>query len=203
MKVKIFAMGENFTNCYIVYDEKTKNGFCVDVCDRIDDTYFAFIQNKHLKIHYLFLTHGHYDHTSDILKFKAHFPETKIIISKTDYENIKMNLSVFCTFNQFTTPDSLCEEGDEYPFADSNIKVMATPGHTSGSVCFIYDNMIFCGDTVFHRSIGRTDLATGSFFEIMKSVYRIANMGDYKLFPGHMDVTDIATEKRVNEYFRI
>lgn len=202
MKVKIFSMGENYTNCYIVYDEKTAEAFCVDVCDRINEKYFDFIHQKKLNVRYLFLTHGHYDHTQDILTFKAHFPDTKIIISKIDFNNIEAHLPVFCDTKQFVSPDVLCENGSEYSFADSKVRVLATPGHTSGSVCFIYENMIFCGDTVFHQSIGRTDLPTGSFFDIMQSVQKISMMGDYKLLPGHMDVTDIATEKRVNGYFK-
>ena len=83
------------------------------------------------------------------------------------------------------------------------VKVIATPGHTSGGVCYVFADAVFCGDTIFHGSVGRTDLATGSFFDLLKSVKRVSALGNYKLYPGHMAVTDIATEKKINEYFKL
>ena len=203
MKIKVFPMGSNLTNCYIVFDENTKEAFCVDVSDKIHQNYFDFIKKEHLNIRYLFLTHGHYDHTQDIRSFHLNFPDTKIIISKTDYDNIQKNLNVFCEKEKFVQPDFLCEEGSEYTFCGSVIRTLATPGHTAGSVCYLYGDGIFCGDTIFHGSVGRTDLPTGSFFDILNSVRRVSALGDYKLYPGHMDVTDMATEKKINEYFRL
>lgn len=203
MRVKSFQCGENFTNCYIVYEENTKDCFLVDVSDRLSREYFLFLENNSLKPLYLLLTHGHYDHTKDILSFKKKYPDTKIVISQKDYENILNNTYVFCKNELFCKPDILVADFDSLDFSGKKIKVLATPGHTDGSVCYLYENMCFCGDTVFSGSVGRTDLPTGSFTEILKSVNKIKNLGDYKLYPGHMEETDIKTEKRYNHFFNI
>ena len=202
MKIKLFEEGSIGTNCFIVYDEASKKAFCVDVSDRISNKYFEFIDSKNLQIEYLLLTHGHYDHCADILRFTARYPLAKVVISEADYQNILSSRGVFCERERFAAPAVLVNDGDTIPFCGQTIQVIATPGHTSGSVCYLYLNHLFCGDTVFDGSIGRTDLPTGSFFEIMKSVAKISALGDYQLYPGHMGVTDIATQRRVNSFFR-
>jgi len=202
MKIALFEQGSIGTNCYIVYDETEKQAFCVDCSDKISNAYFDFIEKNALQIQYLLLTHGHYDHAADILAFTRRFPNSQVVISQTDYENIRQEKSVFCESDAFPEPSMLVNDGDILPFLNSSIKIIATPGHTSGSVCYLFGDALFCGDTVFDGSIGRTDMATGSFFEIMKSVAKIASLGNYALYPGHMSTTDIATQKEINPYFR-
>ena len=203
MKIVCFEQGSIGTNCYIVYDEHSHKGFCVDISDCAAQDYFTFIDNHHIELMYMLLTHGHYDHTQDIARFHTKYPNAKIVISKADYENILKGLDVFCAPDIFPEPDLLCEEGSEIEFCDKTIRVIATPGHTSGSVCFLFGDALFCGDTVFDGSIGRTDLPTGSFTTIMQSVKKISELGDIKLFPGHMGITDIKTQRRKNPYFRV
>ncbi|MBE6817639.1 MAG: MBL fold metallo-hydrolase [Ruminococcaceae bacterium] len=202
MKIAVFEQGSIGTNCYIVYDENSKMAFCVDCSDKMNDKYISFIEEKNLQICYLLITHGHYDHAADIESFLHHFPKVKVVISQSDYNNIEQGRNVFCQKESFPEPDILVDDADTLPFLQSIIQVIATPGHTSGSVCYLFGDALFCGDTVFDGSIGRTDMATGSFFEIMKSVAKIATLGDYALYPGHMTVTDIPTQRLVNPYFR-
>ena len=203
MMIKCFPSGQNATNCYVVYNEESKNAFCVDVSDGLRQEYFDFIKNQALNIRYLLLTHGHYDHTLDIRNFTKEFPNANIVISQKEYDNILSGLDIFCGSDMFVTPDTLVIDGDIIPFEDKTIRVLATPGHTSGSVCYIFEDSCFCGDTVFYGSIGRTDLPTGSFFEIIKSVQKIKALGSLKLYPGHMNTTDIETQKEINPYFQL
>lgn len=203
MKVKMFPSGSIQTNCYIVFDRKTKAAFCVDVSDRLEYKYFDFISANGLNVKYLLLTHGHYDHTQDVLQFKKNFADAKIAISKKDYDNILNATEVFCPPCEFVTPDILFEGGDKLEFLSEYIEIIATPGHTNGSVCFKFRDMLFCGDTVFYGSIGRTDMPTGSFTEILSSVKKINALGNLKLYPGHMQTTDIKTQRIINPYFNL
>ena len=201
--IKTFIYGVNGTNCYIVYDKESGEAFCVDVGDELGDEYIDFMHRNALQPRYLFLTHGHYDHTLALKKFAAAFEETKIVISKADDENIRNGLRVFCDKAAYVTPDILVEDGDTFSVLGATVRVISTPGHTSGSVCYQFENHLFCGDTVFRESIGRTDMPTGSFFEIIQSVKKIAALGNLKLYPGHMGVTDMAHELKYNEYFKL
>ncbi len=83
----------------------------------------------------------------------------------------------------------------------TEIKVMETPGHTKGGVCYIADQVIFTGDTLFFCSCGRTDFPGGSFSEIKNSLQRLAALnGDYRVYPGHDRATTLAFERQNNPY---
>ena len=80
---------------------------------------------------------------------------------------------------------------------------METPGHTVGSICFISKDIIFSGDTLFQGSCGRTDLPTGDWDDIKKSLKRLAALpGDYQVYSGHGPATTLETERRTNPYMR-
>jgi len=203
MKVQCFSCGMNYTNCYIVYDKKSRIGFCVDVSDKLPQEYFDYIKNKQLKIEYLLLTHGHFDHTQDILRFHQMFPETKIVISETDYQKIQTDTAVYCECGKFVKPDIFAVEGEDLPFLNRMIRVLETPGHTPGSVCYLYQEMVFCGDTVFCGSVGRTDLPGGSFPMLLQSLQKVKALKTGTLYPGHMELTDIPTEMKYNQFFSL
>ncbi len=201
MKIVCFVFGSIGTNCYIVYNEKTKNAFCVDIADNASSAYFDFIDNEHINVKYMLLTHAHHDHVLSAKEFKAKYPQTKFVISKTDYENILNGKMHGVNSENFVEPDKLVDDNSLIKFEDKAIKVLATPGHTSGSVCYLFGDNLFCGDTVFKGSIGRTDLPTGSTSDIFKSINKIKQFNSLNLFPGHMEVTDLASEKKYNPYF--
>ena len=100
-----------------------------------------------------------------------------------------------------TSADILVDDGQRLNLGDLNVKVLHTPGHTAGSVCFIIDRIIFTGDTLFCGTIGRYDFPSGDFKTIIKSIERIVNLdGDYDLYPGHMDCTTLQYEREHNPY---
>ena len=97
--------------------------------------------------------------------------------------------------------DILVKDGDELPFGDSAIKVLFTPGHTRGSVCYLLNPYLFSGDTVFYESVGRTDLPTGNTLQLLTSVRRIGALeGEWKILPGHGEQTTLSHEKKYNPY---
>lgn len=201
MKIVCFVFGDIGTNCYIVYDESTKNAFCVDIADNVSDSYFAFIEKEKLNVEYMLITHAHHDHVLSAGEFKSRYPQTKFVISKTDYENILEGKMHGVNADNFIKPDILVEDNSKIEFNDKQIKVIATPGHTSGSVCYLFGDNLFCGDTIFKGSIGRTDFPTGSTKEIFRSINKIKQYDSLNLFPGHMEVTDLLSEKKYNPYF--
>ena len=99
--------------------------------------------------------------------------------------------------------DKTVIEGDRLPFGNSEIEVIHTPGHTVGSVCYKIGDMIFSGDTLFCGSIGRTDFPGGSMLQMTASLKKLSKLeGNYNVYPGHEDLTDLDTERRTNLYMK-
>ena len=100
-----------------------------------------------------------------------------------------------------TEPDILLHDGDRLPFAGRVITVLHTPGHTAGSVCFLIDDCLFSGDTLFAGTVGRTDLPSGSSGDMLTSAARLAALpGEYKIYPGHGEATTLSRERISNPY---
>ena len=91
---------------------------------------------------------------------------------------------------------------NELKIGDFLLKIYHTPGHTEGGVCYYIDNVLFSGDTLFHRSIGTTDLPGGDHARLLRSIKDVlyALPDDTIVYPGHMDTTKIGEEKKHNPY---
>jgi glyoxylase-like metal-dependent hydrolase (beta-lactamase superfamily II) len=101
-------------------------------------------------------------------------------------------------------PDVLLYGGEKTRFAGTDVLFVCTPGHTTGSMCVIIDDMIFSGDTLFKGDCGRTDLKNGSPEEMEKSLRYLYNLkGDYKVYPGHDDETTLQAERENNPYMQM
>lgn len=94
-------------------------------------------------------------------------------------------------------------EEKEYNIEEFKFKVIFNPGHTSDSVSYLFDNNLFCGDFIFKDSIGRWDLETGNYNELMKSINKIKKYNDLIIYPGHGDSTLLEYEKKNNYYFNL
>jgi glyoxylase-like metal-dependent hydrolase (beta-lactamase superfamily II) len=152
-------------------------------------------------------THGHYDHIAGNNELKARY-DTKLVVGKYDFEMLfdpELNLSVMVDAPYISVaPDLLVDEGDILKIGGKNLEILHTPGHTTGSISIKTDKILFSGDTLFYHSIGRTDLPTGSYEELEKSIrtkFYILH-DDTKVYTGHGEVTTIGEEKRHNTFFR-
>ena len=130
----------------------------------------------------------------------------KVFIGKQDADKLKEGDNpekrVGKSFESLTA-DCMLIDGDILNFFGLRIKVIETPGHTNGSVCYLVDNALFTGDTLFYESIGRTDFATGNSFQMQKSLKKLFSLeGDYKVYPGHADFTTLAHERKFNPYYK-
>lgn len=203
LNVKCAVFGSLENNCYLITDEKSGKSALID-CTEDSAKMREFIGDAQLE--YILLTHGHYDHIGGVKGIKE-LTGAKVVISKEDEAMLssgRKSLAVFVgqTHNN-ADADVIVSEGDVIKLGDSDIAVMQTPGHTAGSVCYICDDKLFSGDTLFFCSCGRTDFPTGSGAQMLQSLKRLASLeGDYIVYAGHDRSSTLEFEKNNNPYMR-
>ena len=160
-----------------------------------------FIQKNNLKVTHELLTHAHFDHSQNALLFQK--DGVKIAISKADAEKLIKGDTLAQDMGKTpvkVSPDILLSCGDILVLNGITIKVMLTKGHTDGSLCFIVENNIFSGDTLFYETFGRIDFPTGNFFEMKESIKKLYEFSDDTVvYPGHNQKTTIGHEKKYNQ----
>ena len=204
MEIKVLSLGDIQSNCYLISTENAAvvidPGF-----DNIDVT--NFLKNARDKERLILLTHGHFDHISgaDALR---HDTDTKIAIgSLENYALSDTHYNLADLFGAKLTPfsaDILLEDGEEFAVGDITFKALCTPGHTVGGMCYLTGNFLFSGDTLFCRSIGRTDFLGGNYKALENSVKNLYSTlsDDTVVLSGHGEETTIGQEKSQNPYIR-
>ena len=199
MEVKVLQVGPIGTNCYILEDEKARAAAIIDPGDEAGRI-LQVIEDDGVDVKYILLTHGHYDHTTAVPQLHKALPQAEIYIHKADANGAGSQL--FPLAGQI--PDlKFYDEGDTLALRDMTIQVLHTPGHSKGSVTLKVGDVLFCGDTLFAGSCGRTDLAGGSYDEIMASLKKLGELpGDYHVCPGHDVTSTLERERRSNPFLR-
>lgn len=194
------------TNCYILGDRETKEALVLDPGGDLEDI-AGIINKESLAVKYILLTHGHGDHlgaADDLRKITG----AQLAVHKADLEMVKdaqKNMSKSTGGKEVTfEPDLLLEDGQVIQLGAMEFKVLHTPGHTKGSVCFLAGENLFSGDTLFRASVGRTDLYGGSHEQLIRSIRRKLFIlpENTEVYPGHGAATTIGYEKRSNPYVR-
>jgi len=203
MKIACYAAGSVGTNNYVVSDD---NGItCIIDCDGPIQPLLNYIAQNNLKVTHILLTHGHYDHVGSVNELSEKLG-AKIVGGAEEmpvFTDPALNVSQFVGEPIIIHPDELVNEGDVVKVGDMEFKVMLTPGHTMGSVCFICGDTIFSGDTLFQGSCGRTDLPGGSWATILQSLKRLRQLDtNYTVYPGHGAATTLDDEKHFNPYLK-
>lgn len=199
-EIKKFVVGYLATNCYVITSADTNSAVIVDPGGgyaKIKE-YIDGLGKKPVAV---LCTHGHFDHTLDAYKWQE--SGVKVFIHRNDIELINGEKSIIPGRKLPITPiepDVVLEGGETIEFPNMIFKVIHTPGHSKGSVCYIFnDEIIFSGDTIFFHSYGRTDFYGGSLGELSESVKKILSIEkDMKIFPGHEESTTVKEEKIFN-----
>lgn len=161
------------------------------------------LREKGLSVKAIFLTHGHFDHLLGVEGVK-NLSDAPIYGGKDDadkFMNPYLNQSDRVNKEIRIKLDYELSEGDEIEIGSMKCKVMSTPGHTSGSICFYFeeDGLLFSGDTLFCETFGRTDFETGSMSDMRNSIERLLKLPPKtKVYPGHNDFTTIGHERDYN-----
>ncbi len=202
-EVRRAVLGMIGTNVYFLIHTETKACLIIDPADDARSIY-DHCRSENLRIEGILLTHGHFDHIfaaeelSELSGAKIYAAAKEHEVLTDPYKNSSAMLSRPCT----VLADTELTEGEEITLAGFRILVMETPGHTAGSICYYIpeEKVLFSGDTLFHTGYGRTDLPTGNSSEIVRSVRRLLKElpEDTKVYPGHMEPTDIGFEKKYN-----
>lgn len=179
------------TNCYIIGDEDAKEAMCIDPagdCNKI----LEMLDILGMKLKYIYLTHCHADHIGALEELREKTGAT-FLIHRVENDNLRnpiINLTANLGIkNVDIDADARVDDGDLLHVGDIELKVIHTPGHTSGGTSLYVEKekLIFTGDTLFKGTYGRTDLATGSKKDIMNSINnKLLSLPDETvIYPGH------------------
>ena len=198
MEIKMLQVAPLGTNCYLICDKEEKVCAVVDPGGSARGVATA-IRETGCEPVCILLTHGHYDHTGGVDELREVWPDIRVYLSHKDcFPAGSAEARLFLPLGGEITDYG---EGDVIAVGKLNVRVLSTPGHSEGSVCLLCDDVLICGDTLFADSCGRTDFVGGSMKKMMASLKRLAQLeGNPAVLPGHMETSDLDTERRRNPY---
>ncbi len=205
--IKALYNNPYMTNTYIVYNN---TGNCV-IIDPAGNSKIIIKELSELKLtpKAVLLTHGHYDHISALSDIAEQYDNLPVYIHRSEAPYLadsNLNLSVPLCGEVFTFHGNVkeVEGGTAIKIGTLEFNVLHTPGHTPGSVCYITEDSIFSGDTLFASTVGRTDFPGGSYPTLLDSLKKLKALDkDFNIYPGHNAATTLNREKMYNEYMQI
>ncbi|MBE6728696.1 MAG: MBL fold metallo-hydrolase [Ruminococcaceae bacterium] len=203
MKLITVNVSDMDVNTYLIESEKT--ALIIDpgvMCEEIE----KFIKDNEGKEIAILLTHNHFDHIggADLARKLSNGKIYIHVADATGLSNPEINLS--SRFGLALEPfeaDVAFKENESLNFTDFTVKTMLTPGHSEGSVCYIIDDFMFSGDTLFRMNVGRTDFIFGSRTKQIESLKKLSLLDeDFEVYPGHGPATRLSFEKEYNPYIK-
>lgn len=208
-EIKIFEFNPFQVNSYIVFDE-TKECILIDAgcyTEKEKKEYADFIEKNQLIPKRLISTHSHIDHILGNT-FASQKYGLGIEIHEDGVEFLRASIGYASVFgihvDEIQKPSGFVKENDIIAFGNTKLRVVETPGHAAGSICLVNDDekYLFSGDLLFNGSIGRTDLPTGDYDLLLKSVKDkiLVLADDYKIYSGHGQETTVGHERKYNPF---
>lgn len=205
IEFRAFAVGPLGTNCYLVWDKETRKAGIIDPGGNKEQI-ASCVTDLGLDVEWVLLTHGHFDHVFYAGDLAREY-EARIGMHAADVSQLTENLGIAEMFYDLSsyvdvTASDFLDDGAVVNLGSSQIQVRHTPGHSQGGLCFITDAGVFCGDTIFAGSIGRTDFPGGSHSQLIDSIKtQILTMpDDTLLYPGHGPSTTVGDERGSNPF---
>lgn len=203
-------LGDFMTNCYTVYNAVTRDAVLIDpACNaRFLNN---ILVNEQLNCVAILLTHGHYDHIGALPELMELVGHKVPIYASAEEEDVlndpRKNLSTMLSGQMVTVkPDILLQDDQEIELLDTKLRCFLVPGHTKGGMCYYFaeNGILFSGDTLFARSIGRSDFPTGDGIRLVKSIKeKLMTLPDETIvYPGHNERTTIGKERNANPFIQ-
>lgn len=201
MEVEKMPNGILSTNTYFAINEETLETVIVDPASASENM-VSYIESEKLIPRAIFITHGHFDHIGGVEMLRGKYG-VPVYVHQKDADSIIENPNyIMFKENYLKTPaENTVEDGNIIDCAGMRFKVLHTPGHSEGSVCYMCENVLFTGDTLFKEEIGRLDFPGGSAEDMKKSLKKIKKIDeDLVVHPGHGESSSLAHEKANNPY---
>ncbi|MGL5380711.1 MBL fold metallo-hydrolase [Clostridium sp.] len=198
MIVKTLPVGSYQANCYIIKDENSNKAAIVDPGANAE-WIIKSCEEVNAEVDVILLTHAHFDHDGAVEELKAKY-NVPVYMHKEE-ENY-MNIDTSSVFGKLSKVYEFINDNDTIKVGTLEFKCIHTPGHTKGGMCFLVNDKVFTGDTLFQGSIGRTDFIGGSFDEIIKSIEEKLMVLDknVEVYPGHGPKSTIIFERMRNPF---
>lgn len=183
------APGPYYTNSFLVISDQGTGVIIDGAADA--ELYLSKLKEANASLAAILQTHGHHDHVYSVDALRS-ATGAKLYLAKADAKQFGI------------TPDEYLTDGQTLTFDELTFQIIATPGHTPGSVCIRCGDLLFCGDTLFCGDVGRTDLPGGSYTELQQSLKKLlaAVPDDPQVLPGHDIFSTMEQERRNNRYLR-
>lgn len=204
MEIEAIVVSPFEVNCYLVWKKDNKTAVIIDPGDE-DELISERIEQHKITPRAILLTHGHGDHIGAVapLKEKYNIP---IYIGRDDAPMLlspSANISAIFGYEVVCPPaDHLLDDDNVIKIDGLEFMISTTPGHTRGGVCYFLENNLFCGDTLFNGSIGRTDLPGGNYQQLLDSIDKkiLTLPDDISCYPGHGPITTVGDERKFNPF---
>ncbi len=204
MIVEKIMVGPIAVNCYVVACETTKRAAVIDPGDD-EGEILTVIKNNNYNVTHILLTHGHVDHIAAVAEIKkatgAEINMRRDDLVLVENSGIQADMFGLRPAGDFTI-DKYIQDEAQIKVGNLIITAISTPGHSPGGVCYLTENCLFSGDTLFADSIGRTDLPGGSYELLLSSIRNklLTLPPETIVYPGHGPATTIAREIKFNPF---
>ena len=204
MEIVRLTLGALSTNCYIVYDNETKEAAVFDPSEN-GSLILKRLEELKLNLKYIVITHSHCDHIGALDELKIS-TDAKVCVGINDKDALNDSYLSLCVHFGQRAPESnvdiIIKDGDKLTLGKNELMFIHTPGHTKGGICAYWKDNLISGDTLFLESVGRSDFPGGSMTELVTSIKNklFVLPDDTKVYPGHGDSTTIGHEKMNNPF---